>query len=33
MGDNMMDDASSIEEMLNMISSGRWYLFIWYLII
>jgi hypothetical protein len=26
MGDDMMDDASSIEEMLNMISNKRWYL-------
>jgi hypothetical protein len=26
MGDDMFDDASSIEEMLNMISSVRWYL-------
>jgi hypothetical protein len=26
--DTMMDDASAIEEMLNMISSKRWYLLI-----
>jgi hypothetical protein len=26
MGDDMMEDASSIEEMLNLISSKRWYL-------
>jgi len=31
MGDDIMDDASAIEEMLSMISSKRWYLFIWYL--
>jgi hypothetical protein len=26
MGDDIMDDASTIEEMLKMISDGRWYL-------
>jgi hypothetical protein len=31
MGDDMMDDASTIEEMLNMISKQRWYLYIWML--
>jgi hypothetical protein len=32
MGDDLLlDDASSIEEMLKMISNGRWYLLIWYL--
>jgi hypothetical protein len=32
MGDDiLLDEASSIEEMLKMISKGRWYLLIWYL--
>jgi hypothetical protein len=26
MGDDIMEDASAIEEMLNLISSKRWYL-------
>jgi hypothetical protein len=26
MGDGLIDEASAIEEMLNMISSKRWYL-------
>ena len=26
MGDNMMEDATVIEEMLKLISNGRWYL-------
>jgi hypothetical protein len=29
MGDDTFDEASVIEEMLNMISKGRWYLYIW----
>jgi hypothetical protein len=32
MGDDIMDEATSIEEMLNIISKDRWYLSIWYLI-
>jgi hypothetical protein len=32
MGDDLLlDDASTIEEMLNMISYNRWYLYLWYL--
>jgi hypothetical protein len=32
MGDDLLlDEASSIEEMLKIISNGRWYLLVWYL--